>query len=133
MSYRIKRLSPKLLYITLDAEPTPAADSTYVADLRKVLTEAEEPQYFLVDFRKHITTSIGTIGRLAELTKLKQFGASIAFSSDRIRQVYAGLFTQLSRLPGPCTVFDIAEQAVAELESLKPGIMAGVDWKSLLD
>ncbi len=132
MSYAITKLSPNFFYITLTTKPTAEEDKTYVSSLQKIITEAPEPVYFLMDFRQHITSEISTIVRLSELAKHKNFGFSAAFSSDRIRKVYSTLFTSLSKQQGPKTMFESAEGAIEQLEQIKPGLTENIDLKAII-
>jgi len=132
MTYEYTKLSDHLIYIRLTDEPTKADDDQHVEHSKKLLDGASEPLFFLVDFRGGVTTNLGTISKLAEMTRHPLFGASIAFSNERIRKLYARLFTALTDQGLDRDFFDTAEEAVAYLESLKAGLTVGIDWRRVL-
>jgi hypothetical protein len=132
MSYILTTLHSNLVYIELTANPTPIDYNDYVRQVNQILKSATEPVYFLVDFRQSITSNVSTIRRLAELTKHRNFGASIAFSSDHVRQVYANLFAALAAQGQSRNFYQDAQAAIDALEALKPGLTTGVDWQAVL-
>jgi hypothetical protein len=132
MSYVLTALNPNLIYINLTEAPTPADDQVYIQKVSEILDSATETVYFLVDFRKSITSNVSTIRRLAELTKHDNFGASIAFSSTQVRQVYAALFAGLAANGQTRNFYPDPQGAIDALETLKPGLTADIDWQGVL-
>ena len=132
MPYVYTRLSNHLTYIRLTEEPTREDDDQHVEASRKLLDGAGELQYFLVDFRGGVTTNLGTISKLAELARHPRFGASVAFSSERIRQLYSQLFTAMADQGLDRDFFETGPEAVAYLETVKPGLTVGIDWTRVL-
>ncbi len=131
MVYDIHRLKENLVYIRLTGQPMPADDVTYLSVVTSLLDEAEQPQYFLVDFRKGLTREIGTIRALAELAKSPKFGDSIAFASLHIQETYTSLFNQFRQAENDEGLHLSPEKALAALEKRQPGITAGLDWEAI--
>jgi hypothetical protein len=132
MAYHLTLLSPQLVFIQPDAEPTREDDRVYLAEVRRLLDEASSPIYFLVDFRQYMTTNVSTINKLAQLSTHENFGGSVAFSSDRSRAVYTGLYASLSGVEGPRTLSDDSYTAIGQLEALSPGVTQGIEWEKVL-
>jgi hypothetical protein len=132
MAYHLTLLSPRLVFIQPDAEPTREDDRVYLAEVRRLLDEASSPMYFLVDFRQYMTTNVSTINKLAQLSTHPNFAASMAFSSDRSRAVYTGLYASLSGIEGPRTLTDDPYTAIAHLEARSPGLTQGIEWEKVL-
>jgi hypothetical protein len=132
MTYHLTLLSPNLVFIQPDSEPTREDDRIYLAEVRKLLDEASGPLYFLVDFRKFMTTNVSTINKLAQLSTHENFAASVAFSSDRSRAVYTGLYASLSGIDGPRTLTDDPYAAINQLEMLCPGLTTDIEWQKVL-
>lgn len=132
MAYRLTQLNAQVVLITLTGDPTPQDDNQYVADVRRLLDAAPDRIYFVVDFRRSITSNVNTIRRLAQLTQHPKFGASVAFSSSRVRQVYAELYARLTASPQARDFYDTPQAALAALDSIQPGIGAGIDWDAVL-
>lgn len=132
MAYRVIQMNPQLIYIRLNAAPTPQDDRDYVTAVKQILDGAEQKLYFLIDFRNGMTTDVATIRQLAKLTEHPNFGESTSFASSTMQSVYSELFAQMRQSAPENALHMSPAKAIQYLESLQPGITQGIDWDALL-
>lgn len=136
MSYQIKPVSPELVYIKwyANTDPRGKAEATFIADLTACLNQAPHPIYFISDVRAGRITDVGTLSQLANLTRHKNWAGSTAFAQNPLSAIFVSTFASLAKKGREHQEMqDTPGDALAYLESLKPGITNGIDWQSVLE
>jgi len=135
MDYEILKLSDELYFIRWLHSPEEGAPSErhFIEDLKTRLDEADKPIYFISDLRLGRINNIKVLRELGKLSQHKHWGGSTAFSSDPLTSVVVGVFSRFAGNEHPeDEIWKIPEEAIAYLESLKPGITTGIDWQTVL-
>ncbi|MAS33215.1 MAG: hypothetical protein CL610_04360 [Anaerolineaceae bacterium] len=136
MDYQIHKLKDDLVYICWYQTPKPnsGTDTQYLADMEALLNEAETPIYFVSDLRKGRITDIRAIRMLAKLTRHRNWAGSTAFSEDPITGILVGSFRAFAadKRTSNDEIKRVPEEALQFLNELKPGIVDGIDWDSII-
>ncbi len=136
MDYQIIRLSDELIYIRWQRSPrfNSGVEGQFLAELQKLLDEAEKPQYFISDLRRGRISDMRSIKQLGQLTQHKNWAGSSAFSDDPITSMLVHSFRTFS--PGQLETNDeiqtVPADAIRFLEQLKPGITESIDWETVI-
>ena len=136
MYYDLRFLTDELLFIkwyrVASAKTRPQAE--FVDDITRRLNEAKGPVYFLSDLRLARVMDVATLQQMGQLTRHPNYGGGTAFSRDTLSNIFVRVFSRFAEpSKGNGDFFETLEEALAYLESLKPGIAAKVDWKSLME
>ena len=137
MDYQIIQLSDELIYIRWYRTPrlNSGVDAQFLADLQKLLDEADTPQYFISDLRRGRITDMRSIRHLSQLTKHKNWAGSSAFSQDPITGILVQSFRTFA--PGQRDANDEIQTTPADalkfLDQLKSGITDGIDWDAVIN
>lgn len=135
MHYTIRGITDELLFIKWYRSPS--ADTkpqeAYVDDLRARMDASEVPLYFLSDLREGRIMDVTIIQRLGRLTHHANYGAGAAFSKDVFASVFVGVFSRFAKQEkGEGVFFEKMEDALAYLESFKPGLTRDINWGDVL-
>ncbi|MCC7449176.1 MAG: hypothetical protein IT324_17285 [Anaerolineae bacterium] len=134
--YTIVQLTSDLVYIKWQrfAEDERYQEEQHIIDdLRVRFDNAPCPLYVLSDLRGGRITEVSRLKQLAALTRHPNFGGSAAFAKDPLSTIFAGVFHQLTRRDQQNPeIYEQPEEAIAFLESLKPGLTTTVDWAAVL-
>ncbi|MBE0689356.1 MAG: hypothetical protein IH587_04460 [Anaerolineae bacterium] len=131
MSYSVHKLSERLYYIRWLKPPTSAEGHAFVDSLGRLLEESPQPVYFISDLRNGQITDVQVLRRLGGLTKHEKWAGSTAFSERIASKVFVNLFTALAQTRHR-EIWPTAEEALAYLESVCPGLTANIDWQDVL-
>lgn len=134
MEYEITPLSKELLYIRWTASPEIGSptENQFLEDLTILLNNAKQPIYFLSDLRKGRISNMQTLWQLAQLAQHENWGGGTAFGNDPITNLLAQAFARFVRRANrQDEIWHTREQALAFLETLKPGITRGIDWSTI--
>lgn len=134
--YKIVQLTSELVYIKWlrFAEDAQYVEEQHIiTDLRQLLDNTSCPLYVLSDLRGGRITEVTRLKQLAALTHHPNFGGSAAFAKDPLSTIFAGVFRQLTRnnQQNP-EIYELPEEAIGFLESLKPGLTTTIDWAAVL-
>jgi hypothetical protein len=135
MYYTLLNITDELLFIKWYRSPSAATkpQEEYVDDLRARLEASEFPLYFLSDLREGRIMDVTIIQRLGRLTHHDNYGAGAAFSKDVFSSVFVGVFSRFAKQEkGEGVFFEKMEDALAYLESFKPGVTRDIDWGAAL-
>lgn len=133
--YEIIRLSPELVFICWHRSPgrNAGTEEKYLAEIKTLLDDAEQPLYFMSDLRKGRIIDIRVINQLVDLTRHRNWAGSTAFSQSPISKIFAGTFVRFSSTSASTNEMqDKPEEAIAFLESLKPGLTRNIDWNRVI-
>jgi hypothetical protein len=125
------RLSAELLFIKWFKSPTvdSKSQSKFIDDMTRWLEDSPHPIYFLSDLRTGRIMDAMTIQRLGKLTYHANYGGGVAFSKDFVAGLFVGMFSKFAEPErGDSVFFETVDQALAKLESIKPGITREIDW-----
>lgn len=131
--YELVQLAPDLVLIRWSRSPTAAEGYDFIQALHQLMDAAAVPQYFISDLRKGRITQADILQRLGQVTTHANWAGSTAFGGGFASKVYVGLFDRLrpTRTAAP-EIWPHADEALAYLEKLKPGLTAGIDWQTVL-
>ena len=135
LDYEITQLSDELIFIRWYATPRLGSPSErqFLADLRALLDNTQQPIYFVSDLRNGRIINLSTIQKLGKLFNHTNWGGSTAFSSDPITSMMVGMFSRFAHREKPeDEIWNTPEEALAYLETIKPGLTEGIDWAALL-
>ncbi len=135
MKYIIHRLSPDLVLITWVGLPQTGTrvELAFLAELKQLLDQADQPFYLISDLRQGRIVDVGLLKQLADLTQHKNWAGSSAFANNPISAIFVDTFTKFAHFDkGHREIWDTPEEALAYLESLKPGITANIDWNEVI-
>jgi hypothetical protein len=135
MYYILLNITDELLFIKWYRSPSEGTkpQEEYVDDLRARLEASEHSLYFLSDLREGRIMDVTIIQRLGRLTHHPNYGAGAAFSRDVFSNVFVGVFSRFAKPEkGEGVFFDKMEDALAYLESFKPGLAQDIDWGAAL-
>lgn len=135
MFYRTLKLSDELVYIKWYATPTVGGhpESTFIDGLKMLLDSAEGGLYFISDLRFGRIMDMRIIQQLAALTKHPHWADSTAFSRSPVSAMLVSTFSMFAKQSSEHhEIWNTPEEAVAYLETLKPGIAKDIDWGHLL-
>lgn len=135
MDYKIISLSDELVFIRW--YHTPPHNSTvgdhFVLEIKHLLEAAQRPLYFISDLRRGRIVSMRVIQNLAKLTEHPLWGGSTAFTGDPVTMMFVRSFKTFSTPSGTRNeIQKTPEEALSFLETLKPGITAGINWQELV-
>lgn len=135
MYYILLEVTEELLFIkwyrSASADTKPQEE--FVDDLRARLDASEIPLYFLSDLRGGRIMDVGIIQRLGRLTHHLNYGAGTAFSIDVFSSMFVGVFSRFAKPEkGESVFYDKMEDALAYLESFKPGVTRDINWGEVL-
>lgn len=136
MHYRITQLKDNLVYIKWYRAPQPHSKlvKEFIGDLQTHLNAASAGIFFISDLRQGRITDMHIIQQLAELTRHPHWAGSTAFSDNYASTVLVRSFSTFAGQPKDHReIWTTPEEAIAYLESLKPGLTEGIDWRTLLD
>ncbi|MCC6612879.1 MAG: hypothetical protein IT320_05325 [Anaerolineae bacterium] len=131
MNYRVRKLSEKLYYIRWLQRPSAVEGYEFIEDLRDLLDEVSQPIYFISDLRKGQITDVQVLRQLGDLTKHEHWAGSTAFSELIASKVFVNVFTSLAQ-QRTREIWPTAQEALAYLESVAPGVTADIDWDNVL-
>jgi hypothetical protein len=135
MHYTLLNITDELLFIKWYRSPSAATkpQEDYVDDLRARMEASEFPLYFLSDLREGRIMDVTIIQRLGRLTHHDHYGAGAAFSKDVFSSMFVGVFSRFAKQEkGEGVFFEKMEDALAYLESFKPGLAQNIDWGAAL-
>lgn len=133
MDYEIKQIAPNLVFIRWFNEPTSAdTEAQFLADLKYIVECANQKVYIISDLRRGKIANVDTLRKLGEMTHMPNWGGSSAFTEDGYTAMFVELFSKYGDHSKE-ELWPTPEQALMRLESLCPGITAGVDWKAIID
>lgn len=128
-AYTIVPLKEDLIYITWLRDPTHKEEHEFLKDLQRILETTPQRVYFLSDVRRAVIRTPNTLYHLAQLIQHQNCAGSTAFSGSFSATIYVGLFQRFSQKPPETPeVWPTPEQALAYLETLRPGLTEGLDW-----
>lgn len=136
MYYQITPLTPELVFIKWYrlAKPGTIPEKNFVEDLRARLENASGKLYFISDLRDGRIMDVRLLQQLSGLVKAPNWGDGTAFANDPISKMFANVFARFAeKIHLRREIWDSPEEAIAYLESVKPGITAGIDWRQLLE
>ncbi|MBL8165670.1 MAG: hypothetical protein JNJ61_27040 [Anaerolineae bacterium] len=136
MYYRITPLKENLIYIKWYRAPRPNTHTVkeFITDLQTRLDTASVGLYFISDLRQGRIVDMRVIQQLAGLSKHERWAGSTAFSDNPVSNVLVRSFSRFAGQPKEHReIWTTPEEAIAYLESVKPGLSDEVDWKTLLD
>ncbi|MBZ0298632.1 MAG: hypothetical protein K8J31_02780 [Anaerolineae bacterium] len=129
-------LSPELIYIRWNQTPQPGSgvDAQFLSDLQTLLEDAPQPVYFISDLRRGRITDMRTIQMLAQLARHKNWAGSTAFSQDPITSILVQSFRAFTRTDSASNdhIETTPEAALNFLNTLKPGLVDGIDWDAVI-
>jgi len=131
MNYRVRKLSEQLVYIRWLQRPSAVEGYEFVQDLRDILNESPQPLYFISDLRKGQITDVQVLRQLGDLTKHAYWAGSTAFSELISSKVFVDVFTSLAQ-QRTREIWPTAQEALAYLESICPGVTTDIDWDDVL-
>ncbi len=132
--YTLQQLNADLFFVRWYRRPVPdsKSETEYVAELRDQLNAVNHSLYFLSNLRRGRIVNVRILNELAELTHHPHYGGGVAFSDDNVSNMFVNIFSRLTDSEENRHVFHPSiEAAVAHLETLKPGISAGLDITAL--
>lgn len=135
MKYHIHQLSKELVYIRWAGLPQPNTETeiAYLDELKSLLDQAEQPLYFISDLRQGRIVDIEILKQLAALTQHPKWAGSTAFAHNPISSIFAETFSRFAyRDKNHQEIWETPEEALAYLESIKPGVTQGIDWNSII-
>ncbi|MCU0512401.1 MAG: hypothetical protein MUE40_07505 [Anaerolineae bacterium] len=132
-AFHIHPLKPHLILIRWQRTPSLEEEHQFVDELKHVLETATQPLYFLSDLREGRLTRPVVLNRLGQLTTHPHWAGSTAFGGGFRSAIYVGMFEKLAaRKKDIKEIWDTAEDALAYLESIAPGITGDIDWPAAL-
>lgn len=132
--YEFMRLSDELVLISWHRTPSSAKiEQQFVNELRQLLDSATIPQYIISDLRRGRIVTVRILSQLGQLTAHPNIGGSTAFSHDPLTNIFVATFKRLTgKYKSRNETFDTPEEALAFVESLKPGITNNIDWEKII-
>lgn len=129
MSYSIHRFSEQLIYCQLHAYPSQDIAIRFLREYKHIIETAQNKVYFIMDFRKGMFTQVAMLKKAAALTEHPNFGASIGFGGNEIKQVFGDVFKDDAKNPDevPDEILPNLAAVIEILERLQPGITEGLD------
>lgn len=132
--YEFRFLTDDLLLITWKQTPPPQIAKTFLADLKQLLDDIQQPVYILSDLRKGRIIDLNTLKNLGKLTQHPNWAGSTAFSENPMSVMFSNIFAKGQHVKSEKNkVFDQLEDALGFLEALQPGVTRDVDWQSVLN
>lgn len=133
MSYEITKLSDQLIYVQLKAYPSVQDANRFLKEYQHLIESAEQKIYFIMDFRLGMFTQVAMLRKAAALTEHENFGASIGFGGNAIKQVFGDIFGDDAQNPDdvPNDILNNIDEVFEVLERLAPGITEGIDMSLL--
>ncbi|MDX2138731.1 MAG: hypothetical protein SF123_11610 [Chloroflexota bacterium] len=129
-AFAFHQVSDDLIFIRWTSTATHQDEVLFIKALQHCLNHAAHPLYFLSDLTNGCIVGIKPLGELGKLTQHRNWAGSTAFTLSMISRVYASSFRSLSRdTADKNTVCESVHEALAFLESLKPGVTADIDWE----
>jgi hypothetical protein len=133
--YRLQALTKELIFIKWYRLPSQATKSKtqFIAEMTQILNETDAPVYFLSDLRQGRIVDVNILQKLGGLTQHENYGGGSAFSQDVLSEIFVGLFSRFAApKQGDSVFYDKLEDALAFLESTKPGLAQNIDWNAVL-
>jgi len=131
--YTITSLSEELVLIRWHRSPGAKVEDDYLHELKRLLDAASKPQFFLSDLRRGRIIGMRSIKQLSEFTSHKNWAGSTAFSKDPISKMLVGNFRAFSsNSESRNEMHNTPEEAIAFLESLKPGLTSNINWEEAI-
>ncbi len=130
MYYILLKITDELLFIKWYRSPLDGTkpQEDYVEDLRERMDVSENPLYFVSDLREGRIMDVSIIQKLGRLTHHPNYGGGAAFSKDVFSSMFVGVFSRFAKPEkGEGFFFDKMEDALAYLESFKPGLAHDID------
>lgn len=133
--YTLKFLSDELVFVKWYKirKETMKPEVDFTTELHHLLEQSPHPLYFISDLRLARIVDVGILQQLGKLTKHRQYGGGVAFSEDIISTIFVNLFSKFAADPkkGESVMYKTAEEALAHLEKLKPGLTQEIDWNAV--
>lgn len=133
MIYQIQLLNKNLVFIQWHAFPDEKQALQYIQDIQGMLDEAEQPLYFLSDLRKGYIIQAHIIRKLSQFTQHPKFGGATSISRNNAINPILRLWKLFSSNKNTSDTWTNLEDAVQYLETLKPGLMQGIDWQEVMN
>lgn len=136
MFYRIILLTSELVFIKWYrlAQPGTVPEKQIVDDMRRILDTASGKLYFISDLRDGRIMDIRLLQQSAKSIQHPNWGEGTAFAQDAMSKMFAKVYAQFAKkIEVRREIWDTPEEAIAYLESIKPGISDGIDWQYLLE
>lgn len=135
MDYQIRQLTDQLVFICWYRTPAPNSncENQFLNELERLLDESPVPLYFVSDLRKGRIANVRSIQRLGALTQHKNWAGSTAFSRDPVTSLLVQSFKVFAHSARSKNEMQTTpEEALSFIESLKPGVTAGLEWAKIL-
>ncbi|MBL8131913.1 MAG: hypothetical protein JNL42_08650 [Anaerolineae bacterium] len=132
--YTFSRLNDHLVMISWQRSPRSDEAKQYITDLTRLLDDSPEPLFFISDMRKGRIMEMSIIKQLSELARHPHWAGSTAFTETSLSRMFGEDYRRMvvADKVDRNQIFREPEQALAYLETLCPGLTAGVDWEALL-
>lgn len=132
--YAIQMLTDDLIYIKWYTTPDIVQAEQFVTELGAVIEQFTHNMYILSDLRKGAIREVRIIQKLAYLARKPFVAGTTGFSGNPVTTMFVEVFERFTRRPKPENeVWNTPEEAIAYLESLKPGLTAGVNWQAVIN
>jgi len=132
-AYTLKRMKENLYFARLHQYPNQADCHHFLQEMKKMVADTPpgEKVYLVTDFRGGMFTDVRMLKESAKLTTHPQFGASIGFGGEGLKEIFGDIFAENAQQPDeiPPEMPKTAAEAIALLEAVAPGITAEVDWQ----
>ena len=129
-------LKPNLYYIRWTGVPSREEGIVFVRALANLLDNAEQPLYFISDLRRGYINNVEVVRRLGKTASHENWAGDVAFSRDAMSSLYVGVYSRFAPDEKPTTENEVfhqtADEAIAQLETLKPGLTQDIDWAAVL-
>jgi hypothetical protein len=135
MYFLIVPLSSELIFIKWYRLPQPGTspEKDILGAIRNLLDTAPGKIYFLSDLRGGRIMDLRLLQQLAKFTQHANWGEGTAFAKDSMSKMFAKVYSQFSNtIEVRREIWDTPEEAIAFLESIKPGISEGIEWEKVL-
>jgi hypothetical protein len=130
--YLVQKLSDELIYIRWHQTPGDKSRRDYLKDIQQLLDETTHPLYFISDLRHGRISDLNTLRALIKILDTDKYGGSSSFCEDPTTRFLAGAFEAFTgTIEGKDKTCDTPDEAVAFLETLKPGLTEHIDWKAV--
>ncbi len=132
MIYHISYLNEHLVFIKWQATPTIEQGLQFLDELHALLDKTDHRLYFLSDLRNGYIQHPHLIRRLSQLADHPHFGGGTAFSHLHLNHPMLRLWKCFTHTTNTSQTWPRLEDALDYLESLQPGVTAGVEWQGIL-
>ncbi|MBL8117829.1 MAG: hypothetical protein J0L63_05830 [Anaerolineae bacterium] len=136
MFYDLRHVTDDLIFIKWykSASEHTRPQTDFIDDLRKRLKESPVPLYFISDLRDGRIVDVSILQKLGILAQHPNYGGGAAFSEDVLSSMFVGIFSKFANSEkGTGVFYKTMPEALAYLESLKPGLVTSVDWLAFLE